>query len=240
MHQETPPPQSSYEILKNSSLFGGLSEAVLRAMIDECTPGRWKKAEVIDPDLSTHYLHILLSGRLKVTQVDPSTGRSVAMFLLSATDIFDIFSFLDGKEHLVQPIALDTVEYLRIPLARAREWVKEHPEFNETFLPYLGEQMRDLEAFGESLVFHDTTTRLANLILKHAKQCDEMKSDHYPVSLINNLSHEALAEMIGSVRSVVSTQMHKLKEEGAIISKRGHLAIANLEKLVKKCDRLAD
>jgi len=30
--------------------------------------------------------------------------------------------------------------------------------------------------------------------------------------------------------------MHKLKEEGAIVSKRGHLAVRNLDKLMKKCD----
>ena len=96
--------------------------------------------------------------------------------------------------------------------------------------------MRALEAFSESLVFHDTTTRLAKLILKHVHKCKENSDEHYPVKLINNLSHEALAEMIGSVRSVVSTQMHKLKDEGAIVSKRGHLAVKNLDKLMKKCD----
>jgi len=42
--------------------------------------------------------------------------------------------------------------------------------------------------------------------------------------------------MIGSVRSVVSTQMEKLKKEGIILSKRGYLAVRNLEKLIEKCD----
>jgi len=226
----------AFEVLKTSDLFGGLSETVLYDMLDESEEGSWNKAEIIDPDLSTKYLHILLSGRLKISQVDPETGRSIAIFLLDSQDIFDVFSLLDGKEHVVQPVALDHIDFLRIPLKRAREWIKEHPEFNETFLPYLGDQMRELEAFSESLVFHDTTTRLAKLILKHVHSCKENNDEHYPVKLINNLSHEALAEMIGSVRSVVSTQMHKLKEEGAIVSKRGHLAVNNLDKLMKKCD----
>ncbi len=124
---------------------------------------------------------------------------------------------------------------LSIPLPHAREWIEEHPEFNRAFLPYLGEQMRHLESFGQSLVFHDTTTRLANLILKHTDTCDTAQ-EHYPVKLINTLSHESLAEMIGSVRSVVSTQMQKLKEDGIVISKRRHMAVENLEKLMKKCD----
>ncbi len=91
--------------------------------------------------------------------------------------------------------------------------------------------MRDLEAFGESLVFHDTLTRLAKLILRHVPHYHADHHDHIPVQLLNNLTHESLAELIGSVRSVVSTQLHKLKEEGALISNRGHLAVADLEKL---------
>ncbi len=236
MQKASPLYDKAFTVLKNSNLFGGLSDAVLHDMISEGEEGSWSKADIIDADICTKYLHILLSGKLKVSQVDPESGRSMVIFLLSSQDIFDLFSLLDGKEHIVQPVVLDHIEYLRIPLERAREWIRDHPEFNETFLPYLGKHMRELEAFSESLVFHDTGMRLARLILKHIHKPTEKDNEYYPVKLINNLSHESLAEMIGSVRSVVSTQMHKLKEEGAITSRRGHLAIKNLEKLMKKCE----
>ena len=236
MQKTSPLYGKAFDVLKNSNLFGALSDAVLHDMISEGEEGSWKKADIIDSDISTKYLHILLSGKLKISQVDPESGRSIVIFLLGSQDIFDLFSLLDGREHIVQPVVLDHIEFLRIPLERAREWIREHPEFNETFLPYLGKHMRELEEFSESLVFHDTSTRLAKLILRHIHACKESDDEHYPVKLINNLSHESLAEMIGSVRSVVSTQMHKLKEEGAIVSRRGHLAVKNLEKLMKKCE----
>ena len=235
MNPQSPRYDEAYKTLSNSLLFGGLDASTIRGIIDECTPVEWKKGETIDPEIGMQFMYVIIKGRLKITQVDPESGRSVAPFLLKEGDIFDVFSLLDGKEHIVFPIPLDHMFLLSIPLARAREWIEEHPEFNKAFLPYLGEQMRALEAFGQSLVFHDTTTRLANLILKHTDSC-ETEHDHYPVKLINNLSHESLAEMIGSVRSVVSTQMQKLKEEGVVISKRGHMAVENLEKLMKKCD----
>jgi CRP-like cAMP-binding protein len=228
----------AYTTLKNSTLFGGLDETTIRGILDECTEVEWKRGETIDPEAGMHAMYVIIRGRVKITQVDPESGRSLALFLLKEGDIFDVFSLLDGKEHIVFPVPLDHVSLLSVSLERAREWIDEHPEFNKAFLPYLGEQMRELEAFGQSLVFHDTTTRLANLILKHTDICDGEEENHYPVKLINNLSHESLAEMIGSVRSVVSTQMQKLKEEGVVISKRGHLAVENLEKLIKKCDIL--
>ncbi len=127
--------QEAFQVLKDSELFGSLEETLLRSMISECEALSWAKNESIDPYISTEYLHIILSGRLKISQVDPKSGRSVAIFLLSSRDIFDVFSLLDGKEHIVQPVAVDRVDFLRIPISRAREWMKKHPEFNEAFLP---------------------------------------------------------------------------------------------------------
>lgn len=226
--------QQSYDVLKHTTLFGTLDENTLKDMIRECTPITWKKTDTLDHGMGEKYLFIIITGRLKVTYIDPDTGRSLALFLKGEGDIFDISTLLDGKEHIVFPVVMDHMHVLRIPLERAREWIAEHPEFNASFLPYLGEKMRALESFGTSLVFHDTNTRLAQLILDHTHS--EADNAHHPVKLINTLSHESLAELIGSVRSVVSTQMHRLKEEGIIMSKRGHLAVSNLEKLIKKCD----
>ncbi len=238
MEEADPIYKESVEVLKNSELFGKLEDETIQSIISECSSVILKKTDTIDSEIGIKYLHIIISGRLKVTQVDPQTGRSIALFLLSSGDIFDVFSLLDGKEHIVFPIAMDTIKALRIPLARAREWMCEHPEFNKGFLPYLGKMMRECESFSQEVVFHDTATRLANLILKHVEPEEKPNNSHHILKLINSLSHESLAEMIGSVRSVVSSQMHKLKEEEIIISKRGHLAVKNLEKLIKKCDIL--
>ncbi len=234
MPQDTSFAQQAYSVLQHSTLFGNLEEKTLKDMIDECTPIRWEKTDTLDPEIGEKYLFIIITGRLKVTHIDPDTGRSLALFLKGEGDIFDIFTLLDGKEHIIFPVVMDHMSVLQLPLKRAREWVMKHPEFNASFLPYLGEKMRALESFGTSLVFHDTNTRLAKLILDHTHP--EKDDEHHPVKLINNLSHESLAELIGSVRSVVSTQMHKLKEEGVIMNKRGHLAVSNLEKLIHKCD----
>ncbi|NPA59455.1 MAG: Crp/Fnr family transcriptional regulator [Epsilonproteobacteria bacterium] len=234
MQYKSPLYDEAYNVLKSSELFGNLQDDILQDILSECEEVLWRKGEIIDSSVGMKYMHIVIKGRVKITQIDPESGRSLALFILQAGDIFDLFSLLDGEEHVVFPVPLDNVSLLRIPLDRAREWIANHPEFNKAFLPYLGKQMRALEEFGQSVVFCDTATRLANLILKHTDN-DKNAQTHYPVKLINNLSHESLAEMIGSVRSVVSTQIQKLKDEGVLISKRGHMAVENLEKLMKKC-----
>ena len=226
----------AYRALSTSSLFGSLSQEVLGSIIEESSIVTLKKSDTIDNDFGTKHLYIIVSGRLKVTQIDPLTGRSIAPFLLKSGDIFDFFSLLDGKEHTVFPVPLDNIVALCVSLERAREWIYEYPEFNRAFMPYLGEKMRELESFGASIVFDDIVTRLSKLILRYASPKKGVKSDRYPVNIIHNLSDESISEMIGSVRSVVSSQINKLKEENLIFSTRGKLSIKNLEGLIKKCD----
>ncbi|NPA50517.1 MAG: Crp/Fnr family transcriptional regulator [Epsilonproteobacteria bacterium] len=225
-----------FKSLKESFLFSKVEDEILKLIIKECEYIGWEKGENIPPDIGNKKCFFIVEGRMKITQIDPKSGRSVALFLLKNGDVFDIFTLLDGKEHTVFPVPIDNMKLLSISLERAREWLRMYPKFNETFLPYLGNMLRELESFSESLIFHDTATRLANLILRHTLKCKDENDGIYPVKLINNLSHESLAELIGSVRSVVTQQLKKLKEEEILISKKGKMAIKNLEKLIKKCD----
>ena len=238
MDRNDPLYKQAKTVLKESKLFKELDDALIESILDVCKTTQWEKSDIIDSSIGMRYCHIILEGRLKITQIDPKTGRSIAPFLLERGDIYDIFCLLDGKPHEVFPIAMDNVTLLYAPIETARAWIKAHPKFNEAFLPYLGSLMRQLESFSESLVFDDTTTRLAKLILRHVQPKEDLSQEHYPVKLINNLSHESLAEMIGSVRSVVNTQLKKLKEEEILISKRGHLAVKNLEQLIQRIDKL--
>ncbi len=228
------------QVLQDSPLFGKLSPEVRQSVIEQSLLQEWKKGADIDPDLCNQYAFIIIEGKVKLTHIDPNTGRSVVLFLLKPGDIFDVLPLLDGKEHIVFPSPVENSKLLYAPLQQAREWISTHPEFNATFLPYLGQQMREIEHFNKSLVFYDISTRLAHLILHHTHQCKDEDQKHYPVHLINNLSHESLAQMIGSVRSVITGQIKKFKEEDIIVSKRGKLAVKNLEKLIQKCDPFLD
>jgi len=235
MEEEMPLYKKALNTLSKSELFANLDKAILEEIIKQSQICKWEINETIDPLEATKYLFIIISGRLKLSQINIKSGRSVTLFLLSKGDIYDVLSLLDGKEHLVNPIPLDDMELLKLPLQKARDFIKEYPKFNEAFLPYLGKRMRELESFGESLTFNDTLTRLANLILRHTDRCKDEDEKHHNIKLINNLSHEALAELIGSVRTVVSLQLKKLKEENIVLRDKGELVVKDLEKLIKKC-----
>ncbi len=235
MDQNNLSKNQAFDILKQTFLFKKFSNDILNKKIKKYPLIQWQKNKIIDSSISLKYVFIVIKGRLKITKIDPKTGRSISLFILTSGDIYDFFTLLDGKEHIAFPVPIDNVVMLKIPIQEMRTMIEDYPEFNTSFLPYLGQKMRDLENFGKSLVFDDTTTRLSKLILKHVSTNKE-EDFCYPVNLISNLSHESLSEMIGSVRSVITTQMQKLKKDNIIINKKGHLFIKDLEKLKKKCD----
>ncbi len=221
-------------LLRHSPLFDGLDDAVLDEMLGHFRRETWKQGRRVSGLESGRRFHIILSGRLKMGQTNPDTGRMVTLFLLQPGDGFDVISLLDGQPNPVMLEARDDLMMLSTPMEEARRWVEEHPIFNRSFLPYLGHQMRSLAELAGDLALHDTETRLARLILRHIHDEDPGR----PLRLIHNLSHESLAEMIGSVRVVVNRQLQHWQRDGIVVTRRGELVIKELETLLKKAMHL--
>ena len=222
----------SLRVLESSPLFGGLADETLVDMMSHFRRETLSKKHSWRATEGRDRFYILISGRLKLFQINEGTGRSVTLFLLGPGDAFDVFSLLDGKPSGLYAEALDDLELLSAPVKEVRAWIQDHPEFNRAFLPYLGKSMRALADLVTDLALHDTETRLARLILRHVDEEDP----HHTLRLINDLSHQQLAEMIGSVRAVVNRQLQHWKREKVIHSKRSRVVLEDLNALIEKSD----
>ncbi len=224
----------STRCLKQSALFSALEDVSISDIVSRCRRETWKRRRQLPMEETWKRFHILLSGRVRLSRSNPESGRMITLFLLGPGDPFCIFSLLDGKPHDVMLETLDDVTLLSLPMNEARQWLDEHQEFNRKLLPYLGEKMCSLAGLATDLALHDTETRLARLILRHVDTSTQKQ--HATPRLINDLSHESLAEMIGSVRVVVNRQLQHWKQEGIIDAHRGHLEVEALQELVKRAD----
>ncbi len=234
MTPESPFYSESMACLKSSPLFGTLDEADLTDILHRCRRETWKCHRQLPMEETWQRFHILLSGRVRLGRSNPDTGRMITLFLLGPGDPFCIFSLLDGKPHDVMLETLDNVVLLSMPMDDARRWIDEHPEFNRSLLPYIGKQMSILADLSADLALHDTEVRLARLILRHV---DESQPEHVEPRLINDLSNESLAEMIGSVRVVVNRQLQHWKQEGIVDAHRGYLMVEKLNELAQRAER---
>jgi CRP/FNR family transcriptional regulator len=228
-------------VLKNSSLFCGLSDADLRAMLEMYGREVWPKGAQLPPGQSSRYFNVIISGRVELTRINPESGRQVTLFMLGPGDGFDVITLLDQKEHEMHPVALEELEMLSAPIEKVRQWIRIHAGFNQAFLPYLGGKIRELEALSGDLALFDTMHRLAQLILHQATPNPPMDATGRTLPpLINTLSDEAMARMIGSVRVVVNRHLQDFAARGLISKKRGRLVVRDLEKLRSYCGELLD
>jgi len=205
---------------------------MIRKMLLEFYLETWKKkSPAMDSQLSLERFYVIISGRMRVNRINPDTGRELTIALLGPGDVFDIICLLDCREHEVLVTAIDDLETIYTSNNHVRSWIRQHPELNQTFLPYLGEQMRALEELATDLSLHDTLTRLARLILRHTNPEHSQE-----LQLIHDLSDEELAKMIGTVRTVVNRHMQHFKKEGIVETHRNHLAVKDLHGLLNMID----
>jgi len=220
------------EVLSRSPLFAGLSEGLLDDMLSLFRRDTWQRGVQLDADIFQERFFLLIEGRLEVMRTNPQTGRSLTLYILGPGDGIDMVTLLNTKPHEIISMALDDVALISVSIEAARNWIDQHPEFNRNFLPYLGEQMRQMEDLATDLALHDTMTRLARLILRHTVPALPAFDDgKYHLKLIHNLHDEGLARMVGSVRQVVNRHLQHWRKQGILHKQNCHMEVAELEAL---------
>ncbi len=195
---------------------------------------RYKYFEKGDTSLSytgtDKFFYFILEGKIKVSQINPETGKEQILYLLGAGDMFDVVRLLDGETNEHNYEVLEASKVIELPLQDVKQMMHLDPSFQEFFFPYVAKQLRSMEELAVDLSLFDVYQRTIRLFSRFV----DRSSFDGKLRLINNLSHEELAAMIGSVRKVVNRTLQKLKQEGIIELSRKHIKIKSLQRLLDK------
>jgi len=231
------PQKASPVLVKQANLFADLPVKLIEDFQQEFQLNEWHKGDYINADILTKRFFVVIEGQVEIKQGNPDTGREATLDMLYAGDCFDLMVLLDNQPHNVIISPLTTVKLLSVTLETMRHWLWTYPEFNQQFMPYLAQKMREKEQQASSLVLHDVTTRLSRIILQHINKIKfytGSKAEEHQHHLVNGLNDETLARMAGSVRQVVNKQLQHWKNEGILDKKRNQLIIKDLEALEKE------
>lgn len=228
--------QEAVGVLAQCPLFEGVPADTLAMMVSALRVEHWPRhSAVMPPERTVGRFYVLLKGRVKITRQNLKSARQVTLFLLGPGDGFNVVSLLDGRRHDVAAETLDEVEALSGPAQLWTDWLHRYPEFRHAVRRYVDRQMRHLTDLAGDLALQDTMTRLAHLILRYFDGVDEAEPAR--PNLIQDLPHEELAHMIGTVRVVVNRLLNELKREGIVDTQGGELHLLNLEKLLRKAEQ---
>lgn len=212
--------------LRLNPLFCKSNSLKIEALVEHGTIEYWPaKTCLLDTDRTLFTFYIVLSGKLKMYNHDLANKRQLTLFLMHKHDVFDPISLLDQRCHKMYYETLEDTAVLSLPISKMRQWLLLNQHVYAGLVLYLSKRIRLLETYVIDATLEDTSTRLAKLLLKH------MNITSQKIEVINNLSHDELAGLIGTTRAVFNRHIQYFKAQKIIIVKWKHIEIINLKEL---------
>lgn len=186
-------------------LFSGLSHDVLDELVGLMKEVSFKKnTQVITQGDNSRSLFIISKGRLKVFANDEDGSQTIFTFL-GEGDFFGELSLLDSAPRSASVTAVDECRLLSLSPQNFHHVLEKHPEISLPLLTALTTRIRQMDETICNLTSRDIYGRLVQVLYKEA----ELNTNGDLVT--ERLTHQDIAEMIGSSREMVSRILKDLR-----------------------------
>ena len=217
--------------LKKINVFSGLSWREMRELRRITRMVSYKKNELVYlPGDPSDMIFLLKKGRIKISRLSEE-GREATLALLEPGEIFGEVEALQGivRESMVQ--ALEPVLVCEIPREDFNRYLNQYPEVGGKVIKWFGGRLRQIETRVSDLVFKTASARLAQLLidLSHSMGTQEPGG----IRLQTRLTHQNLANLIGTSRETVSTLMSQFVHHGLIAQPNRYILILDEQRLAK-------
>lgn len=196
--------------LKEIQLFEGLSGPILielAGLMKEISCP--KNTVIISQGDKSRSLFIVIEGRLKVFAMDEEGNQTIFTFF-NNNDYFGELSLLDDEPRSASVSAVEDSKVLKLDQQKLRDFIQKYPEVCWPLFKSLTSQIRKMDETICTLTSKDTYGRLIQVIRNESieQQDGTLKTQ--------KLTHQELADMIGSSREMVSRLFKALKQGGYI------------------------
>lgn len=221
------------QFLKSVRLFSNLSRAEIEQIKPNFFPRKYRRRETIflkgDPCQTLYIIH---TGQVKLSEISES-GREQALLILNKGDFFDVVPIIDGGPYPTTATALSDVLLYAIYKQDFLTITSEYPVVANAVLLYLGGIMREMADLVADISFESMTVRIAKLILRYAEIQGVPTLDGVLVK--RTLTHQEIADILGTDREVVTRSLIDLQKQGVIDMKEGkQILIKDVGKLQNK------
>jgi CRP/FNR family cyclic AMP-dependent transcriptional regulator len=189
--------------LKEITLFNGLSEDELAILEQSANKKLFPRNTIlVSEGDTTDSLYVICSGKVKVI-INDDEGREVILSVLGAGDYFGEMALLDNEPRSACVMTKEPTEIMMISKQSFMEIFSSHPvAYN--LLTGLTRRLREANKKIESLALLDVYGRIARLFA-------QLAMDHEDGSQkLEKLTHQEIANMIGSSREMVSIILKEL------------------------------
>ena len=163
---------------------------------------------ILNENANIRAIPIVTKGSIRVIRTDED-GREILLYYIKAGESC-IMSFLGGLHHETSKVKAEVeedAEILFLPVDKVSLFIKEYPEWLDYIFRLYHKRFEELLEVINAIAFKKTDERLLLLLNKKSE-------------LINSktivVTHEQLANELGTVRVVVSRLLKQLEDNGIV------------------------
>ena len=201
-----------------------LSQLLESKLIDEiATVGKiqnFKEGDVIiDYGKNIKFMPLILSGTIRVMRKDEE-GREILLYYLSNNEscAMAYTCCMEAKTSEIKAIAEDNVELIAIPHDKLDEWLTKYPSWKSYIFNSFTQRFNELLKSLESIAFNKLDERLVKYLRNKTKVSGKSSIQ---------LSHNQIAEEMGTSRVVISRLLKQLENEKKVVLYRNEIKLLN-------------
>jgi CRP/FNR family transcriptional regulator, cyclic AMP receptor protein len=171
-----------------------------------------KDEKVFSQGDSAEAIYFIQTGKVKITVVS-AVGKEAVLAMLGPRGFLGEGCLVGQTIRISTATAIQSTTLFRMERRAMLRALHAQPELSEKFTASLLARNIDLEADLCDQLFNHSEKRLARVLLKLARFGEH---DSMPAAKMPRMSHETLAEMVGTTRSRVTHFMNKFRALGLI------------------------
>ncbi len=215
--------------LKKIPLLADLGAEVLARLAERVEQREVRRREVIylpgDPGQSLFFVN---GGRVKISKVTRD-GKALTLDYCGPSEIFGETCLVDGGAREEMAEAMENSMITELERTDFEKLLQVHASLGFQMTRLLARRRRDVENKLETLVFRDVTSKLAELLLQLGEEYGVDDARGTLVAL--KITHQELANLIGSTRETVSLTLSQFKRKKYICTEGRKVIISDSESL---------
>jgi CRP-like cAMP-binding protein len=221
-------------LLKRCPLFERLAPDECRRLEARSLAREFPRRSIIYfPDEPGESVLLLTTGRVKIMTVTPD-GRQTILAFVEPGEVFGELAVLDPAPRDEYAEAVEDSRLLAIPRDELLWLMGRRPDVALSVTKLLGLRVRRVENRLKNVLFRSNRERMVALLLELLASHGRPADDGWEIRV--RLSHQDMANLIGSTRETVTLTLGQLQREGLIEVSRRRIAVRQRERLAAEAD----
>jgi len=219
--------QEKLGYLTNIDLFRDLTGRELEDLDRITTMSAVQKGKVFfQPDEMGEVLFLLKKGHVQLYRISPD-GKKLILDTVGPGTIFGEMSLIGQRMYNTFAEAVEDCLICVMSRPDVERLILDQPKVSLRIMEIMGRRLRGAETSLEDMAFKGVPARLASLLLRLSSEQGK---------IIAGVTHQELAEMVGTYRETATQILNGFKERGLVDLARKRVTILDSEGLRRIAD----